>query len=219
MNIMITKGEHEFLQNRKHDTYIIGSRMYGTNTPESDIDYLYVYEDFEEVAPFLPNKHQFQYKEEGVDHIYTSGTQFFKNLVTGESTINADVIMFAYPMKDENKLKMVRTYKVVRAYLGMARRDIRQWRAGHHKLVHAARGLHCAEFLMDNRLPRLDVIRALSKINQDKEILLEEHEAMRTRCSELYERDDLKSYFIPIIGNSLVQKLQDANNIKEFHYA
>lgn len=130
----------------------IGSHLYGLNTKDSDCDILYIVADSLQMNnSFLWEHHQLQYKDNNCDHIFTTLKQFIRNLITGDSTINFEVIhsqelansylKFLY----ENRL-MFYNYQMTKSYLGLARRDLKQVQdntqhTNFKKLSHAYRGL------------------------------------------------------------------------------
>lgn len=110
---------------------IIGSHLYKTNNENSDIDYLYIYATSEKEL-FSPIRvhHQLQYKENDVDHIFVSYHTFIRNLLSGDSTINFELIfsdsLKETPLSFLNDMKeSFITYTIIRAYLGFANRDVR----------------------------------------------------------------------------------------------
>lgn len=136
----------------------IGSRFYGDNREDSDYDYLNIYipDRLELCNPFL-NHHQFQYKsvnKDGivVDDIFTSLPQFFKNLTSGDSTINFEVL-FTEEFKKvfpELSYKQFETYNIAKAYLGFAKRDLKQYSSGDmSKERHILRGLQTAKNIIN----------------------------------------------------------------------
>ncbi|MCU0329313.1 MAG: hypothetical protein MUE53_10005, partial [Chitinophagales bacterium] len=127
MNIIFSEEEHLFLQSQIIQTIIFGSRLYGSHNESSDTDKLCIYKTSDiELHSGLPNIHQFQFKDKdnNIDYIYCSELQFWKNLLSGDSTINADIVLFTdlYP----SKLEICRTYKTIKAYLGFAKRDLQK---------------------------------------------------------------------------------------------
>lgn len=220
MNIIISKAEHEWLQSRLLQKYTIGSRLYGTEGVDSDTDYLCIYEsDPTELYSGLPNVHQFLYRdtEHNTDWNYCSQVQFYKNLHSGEATIHADVLLFAGMVSDP--LLQCRTYKIIKAYLGFARRDLKQYsRERPEKLFHASRSLYCAGALLNNSLPTVMGIQALAKQRPDPVLLVEKEQEYRARANELYEKGELEQYYIEKTGHPIWQKLLDSNNLREFRY-
>ncbi|MBX7227210.1 MAG: hypothetical protein K1X55_14335 [Chitinophagales bacterium] len=219
MNIIIQQEEHVFLQGLVIKKYRMGSHLYGLARPDSDIDYLCIYRTSEvEKASGLPNGHQFQYKESSpsIDWIYCSELQFWKNLFSGDATINADIVLFSGDW--QNSLEICRTYKVIKAYLGFGKRDLKQIKEGTHKLYHAARSLYCAEQLLQNQLPTIQGIQDLHGSKQDVQDLIEKEQALRAELNRQYDAQALKTYYVDSCDHPLWQKLLDSNNIKEFKY-
>jgi len=131
---------------------VIGSHMYGTNTQSSDMDYLYIYATSEnELLSFIKTHHQLQYKEDGIDHNFVSLHCFLANCISGDSSINFEVINsnsligthleFLYHNRDS-----FLTYTVIRNFLGLARRDVKHFYSAKteadkiKRLKHAIRG-------------------------------------------------------------------------------
>jgi len=220
MNIIINKEEHLFLQTRILQSIKIGSHLYGTNNEHSDSDFLCIYKTSDvELHSGLPNFHQFQYKdiENNTDWNYCSELQFWKNLQSGDATINADIILFTD--LHENKLEICRTYKTIKAYLGFAKRDLKDAKKDkRRKSIHAARGLYCAESLINNRVPDLNTIQSFYLQEHNTEELIAKENELRIKTNELYDNNHLKNYYIEKCNNVLWQKLLDSNNTKEFRY-
>jgi predicted nucleotidyltransferase len=140
----------------------IGSWMYGTNDEYSDSDILYIYvPSYEEMNSMVSSHHQFQYKEDGVDHIFVDIYNFLKNSLNGDSTINFEVIN--HPSLEGSKLdfiykrrKSFANHKIIRSYLGIARRDIKHISKGindrdkNKKLNHVLRGYAFCELILSN---------------------------------------------------------------------
>jgi predicted nucleotidyltransferase len=139
----------------------IGSSNYKLNTSNSDVDYLYIYPTTDnELNSFVKVHHQFQYKEDNIDHNFVNLHTFIGNLINGDSTINYEVVNnkelinsnleFLYKMKDS-----FRNYSIIRSYLGMARRDLKMIgneleEVKNKKLIHAIRGYFFAKSIMEN---------------------------------------------------------------------
>ncbi len=138
----------------------VGSGMYGLKTAESDTDILKIYlEGSLNLTSITPNHHQLQYNdiENNIDYIYTSLGQFVKNIISGDSTINYEVLQspeFREQFGDlyffVNKLDPINTIK---SYLGMAKRDLKilKYNFSNKKLYHFIRGLAFAEAILNNR--------------------------------------------------------------------
>lgn len=223
MNIIINKEEKEYLHGLVIKKITIGSHLYGTNNENSDIDYLNIYKTTElELNSGLPNYHQFQYKDpNNIDWLYTSELQFWKNFYSGDSSINTDVVLFTDYVNDDKKLKLCRTYKVIKAYLGFAKRDLKQINKDSSKLFHAKRGLYCADKLINGKLPLISDIQDIyNGVTMDITLqgLIWIENEIRTKLNELYNSNEIKSYYIEQTKNTLFDKLLDSNNIKEFKY-
>jgi|WetSurMetagenome_2_1015567.scaffolds.fasta_scaffold84883_2 hypothetical protein len=229
MNLKISKGEHEYLMEHRLRAYTVGSHLYRTNKEGSDEDILCIYDNKHlmsispEICNYLPNYHQFQYDdtENNKQYIWTTLEHFYKNLFSGDSTINADVAMF-YPI-GYDPLRLCRTYKVIKAFIGFANRDLKNINKG-NKLFHAHRSLYCASMLLRDELPNLDDIYFISQNPYDVDFLREWNKNLRELCNELYEKGHIEMYYIPAMPkslmpyNTLLNKLVYANNTKEFKY-
>lgn len=254
MNITITKLEHEELLNYKTNEYLIGSKLYGVQKEQSDTDLLCFYK----VPPSwlnhtqfmsLPNIHHFQYKCHltETDFIWTSAYQFWKNQLSGESTINSDLIMFDQQFREDfgikDPQKYLFTFKVIRSYLGFAKRDIKQYREGYHKIVHAERCLLIATYLIEHpKIPTLMELQqhlyAIQKLEGTYEVdkwkiyvesLSIREKNLRLLLNKMYDSATIKSfpdfdfnantmqYESPAI-QSLFYKIMNSNNTNEFRY-
>ena len=234
MNIVITKEEHSRLLQMEVGRVVMGSTLYGTATDNSDIDYLCFYKKpYFWGTEYYPNIHQFQYTEDNVDYIWTNSEQFWRNQRSGDSTINSDIVMFnktpagnwtdgIMPMTGL-ALQYCRTYKVIKAFLGFAKRDLKD--GSDHKITHAERSMHCAHHLLDNMLPNLTVIQEIYGVNRfDTNLkakipeMLEYNKKLRTKLNGMYDSGELKMYYVPKTNDLLLNKLLDSNNTKEFRY-
>lgn len=222
MNIKITSEEFNLLKNNIIKTYIVGSKLYGTDNINSDEDCLVIYEPIGDSDIYYPNQHQLQYDDlkNNCQYIFTTKRQFFKNLFSGDSTINLDVILFYDDYNNDQKLNICRTYNIIKALLGFVKRDIKFVKTGKSKLFHVQRGLYCAEKLLNNELPKLDEIKKLN-LNVDLKEVSDKCKLVREKMNKLFESNQLTLYpKNPIIDvNSTVEKkLIESNNIKEFRY-
>ncbi len=248
MNIKISKEEHEFLQGYKLDQILMGSKLYGVDTDKSDTDYLCIYstpiEWIGHKFNCFPNIHQFQYTdtESNIDYVYTSEDQFYVNLFSGDSTINADICLFSdkATVLGEVKLYILRTYKIIKAYLGFAKRDLAKG-AKIDSMCHASRSLYIAQCLIDNQLPTLtgvkieyNVLRDVHKnynsgLRKELDKLRKLESQCRKELQELLDSNQIQMYpdfnkhskLFPTSTNpeeSLIFKLLNSNNTKEFRY-
>lgn len=176
----------------------IGSGMYGLKTPESDTDILKIYlEGSLNLTSITNNHHQLQYcdTENNIDYIYTSVGQFIKNIISGDSTINYEVLQHPEFKKKfynlfffVNKLDKINT---VKSYLGMVKRDIKALKKEHSnkKAYHIQRGVLFANCIMRDGdiFETLETMRThLNEIRNSRVVLLD-LEYIETRMNELRE--------------------------------
>jgi len=206
MNIHIK--DVDFFEKLKESAILkieIGSVNYNLNTNKSDKDYLYIYQTSDEESnSFVKVHHQFQYKEDNIDHNFVSLHTFIGNLINGDSTINYEVIHnkvlintdleFLYQLRDS-----FRNYSIIRSYLGMARRDLKMIGneledSKNKKLIHAIRGYFFAKSIMENNF---------SLINYD---LINIANDIRTRSFK-------QNYLITQEYNKKISELRDELNL------
>lgn len=222
MNIKIKIEEHERLCSSDYDEYLFGSRLFGTHTSKSDYDYLRVYKYesvFNTFDYYLPNIHSFQYddKENNTQYLWMTKQQFWKNLYSGDGTMQSDVILFDDKFNDEEAIRLCRTYKIIRAYCGVAKRDLKL-HSNRKKVFHVERSLYIAQCLIDGELPRLENIKIFSQRFGNVEELKRLEKKLRNIASKLYENKELHNYLVPNTNDELLNKMLKANNIREFKY-
>lgn len=129
MNIIITKQTKENLNPFVMNTIEFGSEMKGTSTEESDHDYLHIIRpSLTWMAAPYNTQHLLQYRaDNGDDHIFCTPQNFVKCLLDGDSTIFHEIVL--YKALTGTCLEWVQDYefnhyKTLRAYLGIARRDL-----------------------------------------------------------------------------------------------
>lgn len=168
----------------------VGSHMYGLNNENSDVDWLTIY-----IQPqanrnsFMWEHHQLQFKENNIDYNYTDLQTFIRNTLTGDSTINFEVLWSAD--LEKTKLGWLSEYKhhfinynVIKSYLGLAKRDLKYWNKDtnrgtkhtaetHKKLSHFVRGVMFAKMLINGYFKLdLDEHRTFSEFDYtDLEVL------------------------------------------------
>lgn len=229
MNIYINKDEFNELKKYTIGEYQFGSVLYGLNKQNSDIDILHLYnspKEWKETLDFYNINHQFQYKdiENNIDNIFTSVEQFWKNLTTGDSTINCDIFLFNEDFNGafdaEYRLKFVRTYRILKAYLGFAKRDFKKVTEGKHKVIHGARCIYMVETLLKNELPTIDGLKNYVKDITIKDVfnLIDKEIELRYKITEMLNRNEIKHYYMPKITDNLLNKLLQSINIIEFKY-
>ena len=229
MNIKITKEQHLELCKFDYQEFLFGSRLHETNNENSDYDYVRIlsndfYNEFNTIALFLPNIHNFQYDdiENNSQYVWMTEQQFYSNLFSGDGHVASDIILFNDNFKLEDKLFLTRTYKNIKGYLGLAKRDIKFYDKNEKKKFHVIRSLYIADCLLNNKLPEIDNIKikfhnknmkGFNRLNLQTSL-----EVLRTKMNTLYENNELTLYPKFEETNSLVQLLTTANNIKEFKY-
>lgn len=197
----------------------IGSKMYGTNNENSDTDIIHIYKTSEaELNSILNSHHQIQYKDNNIDYIFVSLHSFLRNLLSGDSTINFEVInhidiltselSFLYEMR-----KSFYNYKIMRSYLGFGRRDLKQLNKGegdrgkNKKLFHAYRcwksclDIYNEDFnaIMDDS-DSFEMFTKINKITDYKERdlikkeLLEKIDSLRNKLNSDYDSNKLINY-------------------------
>lgn len=182
----------------------VGSGMYGLKTPESDTDILKIYlEGSLNLTSITPNHHQLQFNdtENNIDYIYTSLGQFVKNIISGDSTINYEVLQhpdFREQFKDlyffVNTIDKINTIK---SYLGMAKRDIKSFKKepSNKKAYHIQRGILFAESMLNDVdiFETLDLHRENLSLIRDSNSLLDfEHIIKRDETRVNYLREYIK---------------------------
>lgn len=168
MNIHFT--DEKLLHNLTINTvsqFTVGSEMYGLDNENSDIDWLSIYlEDESNKDSFMWEHHQLQHKHSGIDSNFTTLQGFIRNALTGDATINFEVL-HSNDLKEDENLSWLwemrhdfRNYNIIKSYLGMAKRDLKYWRKDSFggkkntsetdkKLTHSIRGVIFAKNLLD----------------------------------------------------------------------
>lgn len=131
MNIHIK--DKVLVDNLNHNTitqFLVGSHLYGLDNDKSDKDYLSVYFDLNYGIEW--EHHQLQYKDlkNNIDYNFTSIQNFIRNILTGDSTINFELLYSNELVSSElgflsDFKEHFRTYNIVISYLGLAKRDFK----------------------------------------------------------------------------------------------
>ena len=139
----------------------VGAGMYGLKNKDSDIDILKIYLD--NTKMLYETNHQLQYNAtvngNKVNYIFTSLEQFIRNILSGDSTINYEVLstkLFkTHSIAFYNLYHKLSKYKlkIIKSYLGMANRDLKSLRKefSGKKLSHFIRGVEFAHSLANDR--------------------------------------------------------------------
>jgi len=175
--------DKELFDNLMKATFVkaeVGSRMYGLEHENSDTDLLCIYNTSKrELNMFDRSHHQIQFKADGVDYLFINIHSFLSNAISGDSTINFEVINSKKLLGTELDFlykyrKYFYNYKIIRSYLGLARRDLKRIDIDgktefgkNKKIAHAYRGMNSAQ----------NIINILfSDTHKDSEIFLREDE-------------------------------------------
>jgi len=212
MNIHFSdKKLFESLKKATIEKVVVGSTMYGSNTEKSDIDYLYIYATSElELNSFIQVQHQLQYNEDGVDHVFVSLHTFIRNIISGDSTINFEVlhseVLIGGVLKflNDSKNNFI-TYTIIRSYLGIARRDIKYYHKADtdylkkKRLGHIIRGYLYANSMFNNTFDfkslNVEFVNIFKNIDisNNKELKLYENKISVTRLllTERFNNNEL----------------------------
>jgi len=221
MNIHIDSEEKNRLDNAVFCKFEVGSVLYGLETPESDRDFLSIYiPSKSEAFSFLWEHHQLQYKDNNIDYNYSSLQNFVRNILTGDSTINFE-LLFSEQLKEsymrflyKNRKEFI-TYNVIKSYLGLAKRDLKMIKSfktkeDFKKLSHAVRGIKFAEQLLktNNLVLKDDSTFGFTEILKN------------IKCGEITEEKarEIKETYkksMSILRNTLNEKLENGE-IKRF---
>lgn len=213
MNIHFTDTNlFENLQSAALCRLEIGSKMYGIQHAESDIDYLYILpRTKEEIDSFLSSHHQLQYKDmqASIDHNFTNLYAFINNCISGDNTINFECLhskdLRESPLKFLYNLRLYfYNYNIIKAYLGFCDRDIRHY--GRHKtmkdkasaIIHIKRGFTFAKNIFGNKFQLID--------NEIITFAKEVRQAYKTQNYEQYEKE------LPMIQQSIKDFRQNEIN-------
>ena len=159
MNIHVSEETFKDLQKSILISIKMGSKLYGCETTSSDTDYLHIIATPLNWQHSLSwTHHNLQYKESGIDHVFCTIQNFVRNILKGDSTLNYESL-FSLEFENSKELQFIynrkhefNNYKLMLAYLGLARRDLKQFSQSYDvkKLFHAARGFWSFERLHSN---------------------------------------------------------------------
>lgn len=241
MNIHLDKDVDIELIGRLHKSTIyscvIGSGMYGISDERSDVDILHIYKTSDlELNSVLKSHHQLQYKKGGVDYIFVNIHAFIRNCLSGDSTINFEVInsedilaselAFLYEMR-----KDFFNYKIMRSYLGFGRRDLKQInlandeRGKNKKIFHAYRcyksclDIYGGDFksVMDS-VESYEMWGEVMKLNNYKEreeykiLIGKKIDDLRKEINIEYDKGNITSYMEPSSLLILDYKISEVMN-------
>ena len=223
MNVKINQEDHDRLSKCRFKQFLFGSRLFGTHNGDSDYDYIRIYNFRDafpgEVTSHLPNIHSFQFDDtkNNSQYVWMTQKQFWGNLYSGDGTMQSDVVMFSGTYEEDEILNMCRTYKIIKAYCGVAKRDVQLHGKDRKKRFHAERSLYIADCLIKNVVPNIETIQTLKGDTTETYLLVLAKE-LRAEASRMYERKELHNYNINNTKDDLLNKMFEANNIREFKY-
>ena len=223
MNIHF-KDENLFEQLMKSSLFQIevGSSLYGLDTESSDKDILIIYaEGISNQKSFLWEHHQLQYKKDNIDYIFTTLPLFIRNWMSGDSTINFEVLFSEKLGSDENMNFLSRnkdryyTYNIMKSYLGFAKRDLKTIRKNetenpnlYKKIAHFLRGVETVTRIRNNDYS--NDFSHLKDIKLGKRLgvntLIEEHESTMI---QLRKKINEEFYYTDEQMETLINDLND----------
>ena len=222
MNFKITKESHDELSKIFLTEYPFGSRLHGVATEESDYDYIRIipesfYDRFTTKAKYLPNIHSFQYEdvENNSQYVYLTETQFYRNLFSGDGNMIADIVLLSNDFNDA--MVLCRTYRIIKGYLGVAKRDLKLHGNIEKKRFQSARCIYMARCLMYNIKPSVsDIVTMKELIVPSTEDLMALEQVLRDELNDMYNKNSIKGFPEFKEEDVLVKMMVDANNMKEY---
>jgi hypothetical protein len=225
MNVKINKEVLNKLLEFEINSFIFGSQLHGIATKESDSDFVIllsdqIYSYFNTLARYLPNIHSWQYDGDNVQYVLMTETQFYRGLFSGDGNMLADIVLLNYTHPYfSNSMFLCRTQKIIKGYLGVAKRDLKLHGKNEKKRFHAFRSLYMAKCLINNVKPTVGGIVDLKKllIPSTTDLFKNESE-LRGILNNLLEKGDVDMHPRFEEKELFLQILTDSNNIKEFRY-
>lgn len=143
INQIISRELAESWCKNASEVYLVGSRKYNLHSIDSDYDHVLVIED----SPILANNITYQYTNETNDYLIVTRTRFNTAREDG-----SDVVLF------EAKPEKI-TKQIIRAYLGLAKRDWKEWlkTSNTKKKYHAIRCCFIAKYMLKENKIELEV--------------------------------------------------------------
>lgn len=228
MNIKINKEQFEKLITFEIRRFLFGSQLHGIATKDSDYDYVVVLSDkiysfFDTKAIYLPNIHSYQFdsEENNTQYVLMTETQFYRGLFSGDGNNLADIVLLSGEF--DNPLFLCSGYKVIKGYLGVAKRDLKLHGNNEKKKFHALRSMHMAEKLLNKELPTIEGIQLLHEnyagcYLPSTEALKKKQDLLRDTLNTMLNRGEIDLYPRFKESNELIQIMADSNNIREFKY-
>lgn len=229
------------LESNTISTFIVGSKLYGSDNENSDIDTLSIYLD--NIPSFMWEHHQLQFKEEDKDLNFTTLQTFIRNILTGDATINLEVL-FSRQIEGSvlsflyNFRKEFINYNIIKSYLGMAKRDMVLYKKNKSpkKLGHIFRGICFAKQLMmgdldvemntytyDVNIKDIDILKSILDGKNDDLLadLIDDMNKLRIELNETLTRKRIHRYMNPDILKEIdleVKKLYSYSEVLEIDY-
>ena len=223
MNCKITKEQHSYLCTLPFKQYLFGSQLHGIANENSDYDYARIISDdfymsFTSLAKYLPNIHSFQYTESNkTQYVWMTESQFWRGFFSGDGNMLADIVILSGMFV--NPLHLAYTYKVIKGYIGLAKRDLRMHKHWDKKIFHAVRSLYMAETLMKKELPTVGgIIDLYNQSRLSVEALSLKEKILRDELNTMLNNGNINLYPNFTEDNELVQIMANLNNIREFRY-
>lgn len=200
----------------------VGSHLYQITNDSSDQDILNIYAPSSmDLNSFIWTHHQFQYKHNNTDFLYTSIQTFLRNIITGDSTINFEALFTdAFHNNKElsflhhNKYDFV-SYDLLKAYLGLIKRDLKFYSKNNDlkKLFHAYRGLLSFKAIQSQTYSNdWSNNSELSRIKQSQ---IDPNDAQDLASSIQKEIEDLRSDLNTLLDNKKINKTVTLDNLKK----
>lgn len=213
--------DNELFEQLKFNTIFtidVGSSMYGLTTENSDVDKLHIYlESKENSNSIFRTHHQLQYKNNNVDYLFTSLTQFINNILSGDSTINYEVLKSIKFKKTFPELYAALNFQhleVAKSYLGMCKRDLKSIgryeennEKLHKKLYHVVRGVAFAESIIYNK----KLFGNYSVMNKCRKTLFD-IKTMKITEKEFYEIKQLYTHLMNEYRELVDEKIKNNKN-------
>lgn len=138
----------------------------------------------------------------------------------GDGNMLADIILLNYTHPEfQNSMFLCRTQKIIKGYLGVAKRDLKLHGRNEKKRFHAFRSLYMAKCLIDNIKPTVEGIINLKKLEvPSTEELFKNEIMLRSILNNLLEKGEIDMHPRFEEKESFIQILTDSNNIREFKY-
>lgn len=225
MNIHINKSQYEILMQNTFFSMKIGSHLYGCNNDSSDTDYIHIYAMGSSAEKSISwSHHNFQYKDQSVDHVFSTLQNFLRNIIKGDSTINYECL---FSQEFENSeigfisdlRKSFNNYSLIKAYIGLVKRDLKFFDHNFQskKLFHALRGAWSIERILENeysnniREKDHSIYLTLMKI-KNNQLSLEEMKQLALKINK--ENDQMRALLNDKLNAKMIQKYMNINEIK-----